>query len=393
MFLRLVTGLPGSGKSLSVVEWLRKFQQEKNKGKDKDAWRPVYAVGINGLDESLAEVMDADKLPEWTSLPTGSIVVVDECQKYMPMRRSGERPQWIQDLSEHRHMGIDFILISQHPSLIDSYVRKLVDQHWHVIRKYGTQIYSVYQWSICQADPNSKTAKKTVDRKLTSKYSTKAMQLYKSAEIHTVKRRLPRWLFIIVGGLIAAPLLGYMGVKYLSSETLGLQGDQAVKKPATAGNQFLGGSNSGQSRTLSKAQWLRERIPRVVSQPWSAPVYDGLARTTVPDLRCISIVKHNGSVSCHCYSEQGTPVVGIEFGVCKSYALHGVYNPHRPQYGQGGFGRDGGGSDRGRSLSGLPAKYEPPDRTDSGADHSSASRHIDWSAGVGSQVYLPPGAP
>ncbi len=80
-------------------------------------------------------------------LPAGSIVLIDEVQRLMRPRIHGSKvPAFIAELETHRHRGIDLVLITQHPMLLDSNVRRLTGQHFHVIRKFGTQMANVYEW-------------------------------------------------------------------------------------------------------------------------------------------------------------------------------------------------------------------------------------------------------
>ena len=131
MPIELVTGLPGAGKSLGAVSRMLEWRQS-------DASRPVFVLGVDGLKDGVAQVITPEDLERWHEYPAGSIFVVDEAQKYFPMRRAGDAPAWIRKLSEHRHLGHDFLLMTQAPGYLDTYVRGLIDRHTHLVRKFGT---------------------------------------------------------------------------------------------------------------------------------------------------------------------------------------------------------------------------------------------------------------
>src|SRR6185312_1230103 len=102
MPFELVTGLPGAGKSLSAVDRMLDFRA-------KHPERPVFTLGVDGLKEGIAQEISAHDLKNWHEYPAGSIFIIDEIQRYFPLRRSGEPPEWIKKLSEYRHFGHDFL--------------------------------------------------------------------------------------------------------------------------------------------------------------------------------------------------------------------------------------------------------------------------------------------
>lgn len=141
--ITLITGLPGAGKSLRMVQMIRDALKEG---------RNVYVDGIDGLQPFGWEPCE---LNDWENLPDGSLVVADEAQKTWGTRRAGDAPPSIRALSEHRHRGFDFVIGTQHPTMIDKYVRTLVGRHDHLLRQFGAPISRIVTWSECQDDPQS----------------------------------------------------------------------------------------------------------------------------------------------------------------------------------------------------------------------------------------------
>lgn len=317
MPIELRTGLPGAGKSLGLVEHLLQLRLT-------ESHRPVRALGVTGLREDLADDLTAEQFVRWHELPAGTIVVVDEAQKYLPARRTGEPPEWIRKLSEHRHLGLDFVFVTQHPALLDTYVRRLVDRHIHTVRKYGTSIIERFSWPEVQMEPTSKSAVKAAERKSRHTFSKQAMQCYTSAELHTVKRRIPPFLIFGMCLLVVVPLLAFAGYQIMhhASDPARFGGTPAVSGKAAPAQA------SSVARPMTAAQWIERQTPRVKGVPWSAPVFDGQQVVTVPDLRCV-IIDDEDARRCHCYSEQDTPVE-VATAECFRAATDGVYNPYRP---------------------------------------------------------------
>lgn len=319
MPIELRTGLPGAGKTLGAVEHmlnLRKVSPE----------RPVYCLGVTDLRDGLAIPLDEDGLKKWSELPAGAIIIVDECQKWMPAKRGTmDSPQWIRDLSTHRHLGLDFIFITQHPSLIDTYVRKLVDRHVHTVRKYGTHMVDRWSWPICMQDPNSVSAKKQSENKATVVYSKEAMQCYKSAELHTVKRSIPRFVKIGLMLLVALPAFGYVGylaMHHASSRPGGdtsKDGDSAPKAGGLMSHSQGGRDQVDPLRQEDYGKWMRPRIDGV---PWSAPMFDHLEVKATPQLFCVAV----DDGRCTCNTEQGTHYE-VKAARCREIAANGIYNP------------------------------------------------------------------
>jgi zona occludens toxin len=365
------SGLPGSGKTLGAVHHMLELRR-------KEPDRPVYALGINELRDTLAHIIDAEQLRDWQQLPPKSIIIVDECQKYLPARRSGDPPQWIKDLSTHRHLGLDFILISQHPALIDNYVRRLVDRHIHHVRKFGTEFSDRWEWQEIQPEPTSASARKNAVEKTLWKFPKEAMDAYKSAEVHTVKRRIPRALWVTLVGAIAAPLLLWFGFHHIGSMTKQPDAKSADAKPA-----FTAQASPAPKGPKSREQWIEERIPRVAGIPWSAPIYDDEKVQAQPDLYCASWIKDEATHTedCHCYTEQGTRAE-VPGKLCLSVAKGGIYNPYRRPL----------GDRQPAAVAASAATGQQPLPVGAPAAQASAPS-TSWPAGVGAQSYTPPAAP
>ena len=201
--ITLITGTPGAGKTLRVVELLVEI---RNSDDPKTRSRLVF-TNINGLDESLSCLpFDESRSPlQWAELPEGSLLVVDECQDFWPARPAGsKRPESVASMNTHRHKGIDFLLVTQHPGLIDHDIRALVGRHLHGYRPRSLE-HSVWsEWSYCEmaCQPKLKPVKekKVFNRELFGLYKSTVENTHKPQSWWPViKKALPFLMLLPLG--------------------------------------------------------------------------------------------------------------------------------------------------------------------------------------------------
>lgn len=221
------TGLPGAGKTLYCVDKLLRplvgatVEHEDANGDKVEVPRRIYS-NINGLllehekigpgspwlyDTKAGEwfqAAGADKFGlnnwhEWAQ--PGSVIVFDEIQKVWPLAASGSKvPPCIEALETHRHMGVDFIVMTQHPMLIHGNLVRLMGRHLHIRRMGNMGLAIVYEWDSCSRTLLYKNA----FAKSPYKYSKDVFQLYKSAELHTKQpRKMPSLVWGVAIGLCA----------------------------------------------------------------------------------------------------------------------------------------------------------------------------------------------
>jgi len=199
--IRLITGIPGHGKTLFAVREL--LAETKRPLSDR---RPLYS-DIEGLD-----MLGVSPAPlDWRTLPDNAICVYDECQKTYraPTQPGPVTDPRLTELETHRHRNIDLWFITQHPTFVHHHIRKLVDEHFHIARIAGAKIATIYSWTGAQSDPNDWKAQEVADKTL-FKYPKALYKLYKSASDHSMKFRPPTKLvgIIVFVGLIFG-ILGY----------------------------------------------------------------------------------------------------------------------------------------------------------------------------------------
>lgn len=325
--IELVTGLPGSAKTLFTIADVKARAEREN--------RQVFYHGIPELTLDWQPLADAK---DWASVPPNSIVVLDEAQKTFRNRSLGTQPpQFVTDLETHRHLGIDIIMITQHPSLIDPAVRRLAGRHRHMVRIWGMEASTVHRWDSVKDNCDKSRA----DSEKTKWAFDKSLYgVYKSAEVHTMKRSVPFRVKLIAVTVV----LFVCAVLYMVA---------FVKKKATASDQSVVASasvlpaagQSGQSVAAGRAReavdaradaqdYVWRETPRVAGVQYTAPKYDELtkpSRVPVP-AACIQIgsVRDQREIRCKCYSQDGTPM-GVEFNMCIKIAQEGVFLDFDPE--------------------------------------------------------------
>lgn len=218
--ITLITGTPGSGKSVYAVWHEIKTAIEKG--------RNVYSCGIPKLTlpaipmadaearnwhltASKIDPLDPDEIPLLSTVEEGSLIVIDEVQRLWRPTGAGAVPPDIAALETHRHHGIDFVVITQHPSLLHRNVRALVGKHIHLrATALGNYLYEFPEW--CE-NPQTKSARQSCVR---SRYRLPkaAFDLYESASLHVkTSKRLPIQYFIFFAVLLGVPVGGFLFVK------------------------------------------------------------------------------------------------------------------------------------------------------------------------------------
>lgn len=333
--LTLVTGVPGGGKSLYMVDRLAIESEKKDR-------RPLYAQGIDGLNYEALGVERID-IREWHIpgvVPDGALIFVDEAWKddCFPQRMAGKPvPEHVVALRESRHRGIDFLIATQNPKQLEVEVRRLAGRHIHLENLFGTKSSQIFEWAKCVDRPTDDRGARSGAIKKTWPHPKNRYSLYDSASAHegdNNKIRIP-WKILIIPVL----LLLFVGLLWWSKVTLdgltetkegekGAEVVEAVKhavvRPLTPSPGRPPGFQSEARSRGTMVEYAASLVPRVASQPWSAPIFDQKPVLAEPDLYCASV--QDGP--CICHTEQGTRYK-LKDHECRIVAKLGQYNPYR----------------------------------------------------------------
>jgi Zonula occludens toxin len=321
MSIWLFSGINGSGKTLNAIRTVLtdpKFAIRDDSGREV-ARRPVYQFGIQDCTLPWVE-LDVDGVRRWADLPVGSVVFVDECWRVFPSRSGSQHPpDYVSELAEHRKRGLDFVLISQRGiGQVDAFLRGLVERHFHLERLYGTNQVRVLSWEKCCDNVNDYHARREAAHE-TWKLDSRYFGAYKSAELHTIRRRLP-WRKLALVAAVPVLLVVAAVVAYRTITNFGGGVSVASLSPAESGAVV----SAGLPGSVSADDWFQAQKPRVERLPWTAPQYDEVmeVKSAPTPVGCILAVQ---SGRCQCGSWQGTPV-DVPPELCREIALHGWFD-------------------------------------------------------------------
>lgn len=335
--ITLITGGPGTGKTAWLLDQLINLRKQEPD-------RELYIHGVRGLtgiqheqifcksqlcdicrsqDEKLTpEAKYVENWPEWKS--AGSLVVVDEVQRIWRPRSGGaQMPAAVSGLETHRHYGLDFWLISQGPHLFDNAIRLLVGRHVHLVAKWSGR--SQYEWPECKQDVQSRGD--AVVRTYT--LPKRVYSMYESAEVHTVqnKRKPLSFYAAIIAVVLAVVLISFIGYRLKNH---GVVASHTVSEGVGGAPPSPSGAATAQQTVPTVAPKTAEQIqtsftPVVVGLPWTAPVYQELAKPVA--LPVVSgCIKTKDDKRCSCYTQQAS-IVDMPHATCLIYVDKHAFNP------------------------------------------------------------------
>ena len=339
----LVTGTPGTGKTAMVVDMILNnvdglFKMTIEDGTVVD--RPLYFCHIDGLDAKKFKAHELSEeeiqsAPLDQIMPQGGVLIVDEADYTYPVRPPSQAvPPYIKTLKELRHHGFTLILMVQHPTMIDRYIRQLVGKHIHLERKaIGTKRYEFFR---CEESLNAAAFTSVVG----SQYRPpkEAFKYYKSASQHIKFKKKLHPVFIMIP--IGIVFMFYLGVP-LFSKWFGLSDNQSQKQKSEQQHAKIEEQdvlNVVQPPTLPQQSKFQEAAasvpefseayyrPRVEGMPETAPIYDGIRSVNKMESVAACI---KGRKGCDCYTDLGTKV-SIKPETCRDWAENGLpFNPYR----------------------------------------------------------------
>lgn len=212
MSILLITGIPGSGKTLFAVSRLKK-EIEKNISLPVDEQRKIYC-DITGL-----KIENIEKPPiDWRTTPERSLLIYDEAQFHEEFKptRGINRFKFVEDLTIHRKTGHEIWFITQDPNRLHNDILAMVEQHFHLERPYGAKLATIYQYRGAEKFAKRPSVKERAERKSLFNYDKSLYELYESSQVDDgIKMRLPReltmWIIIAIG-------LGYLTFHFATGD-------------------------------------------------------------------------------------------------------------------------------------------------------------------------------
>lgn len=333
----LFTGNMGTGKTSRVVSMILNnedglFKMKLEDGTEVD--RPLYFCHIDGLDKrqfkahelTEEQIMSA---PLRDVIPEGAVLIVDEAHYTYPVRAAGRPvPPYIQELTELRHHGHTVILMTQHPSQLDIFVRNLVSKHVHLERKaIGMKQYSWYKCVTSLDNPAGVSGVEVASWKPPKG----AFKYYKSASQHQkFKKKVPWavWALIAIIGFVGWKSFGIFKVYSKATDSRIEQEAQKESVVQTMTEQPA----SSEEMPLKNSDNLKPEdfVPTLPEKPESKPIYNTVRQ--VKTFEQIAGCIDGGKSDCTCYSNQGTPLKEITKIMCKEYVKNGLpFNPYKDE--------------------------------------------------------------
>lgn len=319
MAIHCYTGVPGTGKTLHAVDDIEHVPQYANRNvyaHAVDEWARATPIACmhpgcrscRKLDREVWKgMLKVEQWQEWVE--TGALLVIDECQYAFPQRREKETPQYIVRLTEHRHDGVDFILMTPNINLMDINVRRLVERHVHHLVAWNGKFQIVHN----EAMEAEKDLKNGLRERWT--WPTRSFGKYKSSDMHVkLSKPIPR-IYYVLGASVVIAAVAFGGIAY-QSQRMRRQGvsqefleSQALKaesvRPAVVRNfTSEGTAQSARALYFSNPNNFSTR-PRIAFLPESAPAYDSADLPEVEAPRLAACVR-SAAKGCKCYSQIGT---------------------------------------------------------------------------------------
>ena len=314
--LYLISGANGAGKTLNTLKWVRERQLKENRPVCHNGrFEPVPGGELDGWKKI--------DFKDWQSEPDGTIFLIDEAHNDLPNRPAGSTvPEAVKMLAEHRRRGFDFYMVTQHPQNIDSFVRRLIGPpgwHRHLKRSFGVDMVSVLEWSAvnpnCEKDGSGKSGTATMQA-----FPKEVYGWYKSASLHTGKKRIPKAVWMLGACAILVPALGYFAITSVYGNVT------KHAKPATkaAGGEAAAPGQTQQAplnRKPTVDEYLKDRMARLPDFPHTAPAYDDVTKPTEAPYpaACVTMGK-----TCKCYSQQAT-LLQVSGAVCLQIVQQGFF--------------------------------------------------------------------
>ena len=335
----LFTGNMGTGKTSRVVSMILNnedglFKMKLEDGTEVD--RPLYFCHIDGLDKrkfnahelTEEEIMSA---PLRDIIPQGAVLIVDEAHYTYPVRAAGRPvPPYIQELTELRHYGHTVILMTQHPSQLDVFVRNLVSKHTHLERKaVGMKQYSWYKCVTSLDNPAGVTGVESSSWKPPKE----AFKYYKSSSQHQkFKKNIPLAVWALIGIFAFMAWKGYNVYQIYQQGTGQSEEVQSVSDSSASEQQVINETDQPKSpQDINSNLKPTDFVPTLAEKPESKPIYDNVRQ--VKTFEYIAGCVEGGNSGCTCYSAQGTPLKEITKAMCKEYVKNGLpFNPYKDEH-------------------------------------------------------------
>ena len=320
--ITLITGGPGLGKTALTIDLLQK----------EYAGRTVFA-NIRGLNIDHVEL---PKVEEWTrqstnaqgveeyefTFPAGSVIVIDECQRFFPPRATGSKvPITLRAFETHRHTGVDFILITQGTRLIDVHIRSLIKGGRHIFLHHA--FLSRYRFERNECIDEDDRSSRALAAKRKFKLPRHVFKLYKSSELHTKPSRSKLPIQAYVLGVAVILLIGF-GYRIYTRANEIIPNKTIPAQVASEGTAQPSPVSRRATEVYLPIPLVDKMTPKDPDDHLSAPLYAEVKPLPTPPTitGCIA-----SKEACNCYTQQNT-TIWVPDKQCRTRAAGNYYDPY-----------------------------------------------------------------
>lgn len=316
--LHLITGANGACKTLNTLKWV--MDRATTEG------RPVchngrFKVKAGGPLEAWKEIA----FEKWQDEPDGTIFLIDECHNDLPIRpASAPTPDHVRMLAEHRARGFDFYLITQHPANIDTFVRRLIGPpgwHRHIKRPFSGNLVSIAEYPAVELQCEKQGAGKKAETTMQT-IPVEVFDWYESATLHTVKRHIPKKVWVLLGCLLGFVLVIALAIYVISTKVMRSEAPSGPTQVTASPGQSTSSSNAAASTApMTVFELVASHRPRLEGLPQTAPRYDELTKPKVAPYPAICV---SMGPRCECYTQQNTKLQTPQ-NLCEQIVQNGLF--------------------------------------------------------------------
>lgn len=303
-------------------------------------FKPVRTIYTNIADLKLVQCRPLPPDCDWRKTPQGSYFVIDEAQ-LIPIFSDEARgiDPIVKDLTIHRHKGYDFLFITQEPSFVHKYIRKLASLHIHLVNIFGWEQSMRMEWSVVQDSPNAIKSIARAENITRWRFPKHVYNLYKSTTINTRVKRIPKKIVIclvlaVIFFIVAMFLLLGAGKNPLVSTLTGNETPTTTQETKKNESKPTQTDKSNPLQLPASSPTDPTQVQNQNENPASAPVADSVVSSQpayeVSDPFAFkpnvtpNVVNNRTFSGCFCtknscsaYDQQGTKIDGIDKKVCK----------------------------------------------------------------------------
>lgn len=245
-------------------------------------------------------------------------------------------PEWVKAFATSRWRGHTFFLCTQDGNDLNLFVRRRIGKHVHLIRAFGLERSTRYEWErFARVDS---TAEQKKGFSYDFPFPKDVYGWYRSADTHAMKKEIPwkklRILAIAPLGVVA---LGFFiwsrlhsGVPEEVDQQIDAQAGQRAPQAAPQAAPAVP-VNPLEQPPLEGPAWVAQFVERTRGQPLSPRFYDAtLKPKTFPKIDGCMEIKGDGIYRCTCNTQQGTIITTILPAECRHYLANGWFDFSEP---------------------------------------------------------------